>query len=45
VSLIPIADHGLVVAIPFVIPMLVIVLGIVALALRDRAREGDRTGR
>jgi hypothetical protein len=45
VSVVPIADHGLVVAIPFVIPMLVIVLGIVVLALRDRAREGDHTGR
>jgi len=35
--LIPIADHGdIVSAIPFVVPMLVIVAGLVFLVLRDR---------
>ena len=34
----PIADHGsLVTAIPFVVPMIVVVAGLVALIVRDRA--------
>jgi hypothetical protein len=37
ISVLPIADHGsLVSAVPFVVPMMVIVGGLVALVLRDR---------
>jgi hypothetical protein len=40
-ALLPIADHGsLVTAIPFVVPMLVIVAGLVALMVRDRLHRG-----
>jgi choline-glycine betaine transporter len=38
VTLLPLADHGsIVAAIPFVVPMLVIVIGLVTLMIRDRA--------
>lgn len=41
VPFLPIADHGdLVSAIPFVVPMLVIVAGLVILVLRDRLGGG-----
>jgi hypothetical protein len=37
IAVLPVADHGsLVSAIPFVVPMLVIVAGLVALVARDR---------
>jgi hypothetical protein len=39
--LLPLADHGsIVTAIPFVVPMLVIVAGLVTLMLRDRLGGG-----
>ena len=43
-ALVPLADHGNVVsALPFVAPMLVIVVGFLFLFARDRLR-GDRDG-
>jgi hypothetical protein len=41
--LVPLAHHALVVALPFVIPVLALTLGVAALAFRERrrrAREG-----
>jgi choline-glycine betaine transporter len=44
VSPLPIADHGtLVAAIPFVVPMLVIVVGLVTIMVRDRRQQSPRT--
>lgn len=37
--MIVLAHHALVTAIPFVVPMLVVVLGIAGLTLRDRAQR------
>ena len=34
----PIAHHTLLLAIPFVVPMLVVVVGLVAMIVRDRTR-------
>lgn len=40
VPYLPIADHGdLLAAVPFLVPMLVIVAGLVFLVLRDRLRR------
>jgi hypothetical protein len=36
----PIAHHSLLLAIPFVVPMLVVVLGLLAMVVRDRIK-GD----
>ena len=35
-TLLPVAHHALVTAIPFVVPMVVIVTGLLVLALRER---------
>lgn len=40
---IPLAHHGLLLAIPFVVPALTIGLGLVAIALRDRVRGRRRS--
>ncbi|MGI9021302.1 MAG: hypothetical protein ACR2G3_11405 [Solirubrobacterales bacterium] len=43
--LLPLADHGDVVgALPFVVPMLLIVLGLVFLVARDRLSSSDAGG-
>jgi hypothetical protein len=34
-----IADHALLQALPFVVPMVVVVIGVAVLMLRDRARR------
>lgn len=41
-AFLPLADHGnLVSALPFVVPMFVIVLGLVVMVARDRLRHRD----
>ena len=40
-TMLPLAHHALVTALPFVVPMLVIVGGLVTLAVRDRFGSGD----
>jgi hypothetical protein len=37
---IPIADHPLITAVPFVVPTLLIVAGLVFMLVRDRLRDG-----
>ncbi len=40
--MLPLADHGnLVMALPFVVPMIVVVLFLAQLAVRDRLRRRD----
>ena len=39
-TVLPVAHHALVTALPFVLPMLVIVGGLIALAVRDRLGGG-----
>ena len=38
--LLPVAHHTLLVALPFVIPVLVLTLGVLVLAIRERRRRG-----
>lgn len=42
-ALIPLAHHSLLVALPFVIPVLAMTLGVLVLALRERRRR-EREG-
>lgn len=42
-ALLPLPHHGLLVAVPFALPVLVLTLGIAALALRERRRR-EREG-
>jgi hypothetical protein len=37
----PVAHHALLLAVPFVVPMLVVVAGLVAMVVRDRLGEGS----
>jgi hypothetical protein len=41
--LVPLAHHAIVVALPFVVPVLVLTAGVAALAVRERRRR-DREG-
>lgn len=38
--LVPLAHHALIVALPFVIPVLAMTTGVLVLALRERRRRG-----
>ena len=38
--ILPIAHHNLLLALPFVVPMLVVVLGLVVMIVRDRTGGG-----
>ncbi len=42
-ALLPLADHSLLVAIPFIVPVLVLTLGVLVLAIRERRRR-EREG-
>jgi Flp pilus assembly protein TadB len=42
-TLVPLAHHSLLVALPFVVPVLALTLGVLALAVRERRRR-DRAG-
>jgi cytochrome c-type biogenesis protein CcmH/NrfF len=42
-TVLPLAHHGLLVAIPFVVPVLALTLGVLVLAVRERRRR-EREG-